>query len=95
MSRPKPHQLVLAVGVLVVVFTLGSGIVPRITEWHDDSPISRPDFINVPDPVYWLFYAVAATMLFAVAWLVSIRVRNYERGDTMRVTWSCGDCRLV
>ena len=22
-------------------------------------------------------------------------VRNYERGDAIRVAWSCGDCRLV
>ena len=30
---PKPHQLVLVVGVLVALGTLASGIAPRLTEW--------------------------------------------------------------
>ncbi|MFO7591490.1 MAG: (Fe-S)-binding protein [Acidimicrobiia bacterium] len=76
----KPHQLVLAIGVVAAVGTLASGILPRITEWHDESPISREVFVNVPDPIYWLFYAVMPVALFAVAWLVAQRVKNYERG---------------
>ena len=84
----KPHQLVLAIGVVAAVGTLASGILPRITEWHDESPISREVFVNVPDPIYWLFYAVAPVALFAVAWLVAQRVKNYERGrpDDRRTT---------
>ena len=40
--------------------------------------------------MYWAFYVVAATMLFVCAWLVSQRVRNYERGkpDDRRTTRS-------
>ena len=34
---PKPHQLVLVVGVLVALGTIASGIAPRITEWADES----------------------------------------------------------
>jgi len=84
----KPHQLVLAIGAAAAVGTLVSGILPRITEWHEDSPISREVFVNVPDPIYWLFYAVAPFALFAVAWLVAQRVKNYERGrpDDRRTT---------
>ncbi|MFI5054391.1 MAG: iron-sulfur protein, partial [Acidimicrobiia bacterium] len=77
---PKPHQFVLAVGALVALFTLVSGIAPRITEWSEGSPISRVPFGDVPDAMYWAFYVTAATMLFVCAWLVSQRVRNYERG---------------
>jgi heterodisulfide reductase subunit C/nitrate reductase gamma subunit len=86
--RPKPHQVVLAVGVLAALGALASGIVPRLTEWEDDSPISRHVFANVPDPIYWLFYAVVCVMLLAVSWLVAQRVRNYERGqpDDRRTT---------
>ena len=42
----------------------------------------------MPDAVYWAFYLTAATMLFICAWLVSLRVRNYERGapDDRRTT---------
>ena len=77
---PKPHHLVLVVGILVSLGTLASGIAPKITEWHDDSIISREPFGGIPDPVYWAFYVTAAVMLFVCAWLVSQRVKNYERG---------------
>jgi Fe-S oxidoreductase/nitrate reductase gamma subunit len=85
---PKPHQLVLVVGALVAIFTLVSGYVPRLTEWTEHSKISRAPFIDVPDAVYWAFYLTAATMLFICAWLVSLRVRNYQRGapDDRRTT---------
>ncbi|MGH7291666.1 MAG: iron-sulfur protein, partial [Myxococcota bacterium] len=89
MRRPKPHQLVVIVGVLLAfVLVPVSGILPRLTEWHDDDRVTRPDFINVPDPVYWMFYAVIAVALFACAWLIAQRVRNYERGkpDDRRTT---------
>jgi Fe-S oxidoreductase/nitrate reductase gamma subunit len=86
--RPKPHQLVLVVGALLALFTMASGIVPRITEWTEASRITRHAFVNVPDPLYWAFYATTAAMLFVCAWLVSLRVRNYERGqpDDRRTT---------
>ena len=88
LKLPKPHQLVLVVGVLVALGTLASGIAPRITEWADDSVVAREPFGGVPDPMYWAFYATAAVMLFVCAWLVSQRVRNYERGapDDRRTT---------
>ncbi len=78
--RVKPHQVVLAIGVLAALGAIASGIIPRITEWHDVSPISREVFVNVPDPIYWMFYAVAPLALFLCAWLVAQRVQNYERG---------------
>ena len=85
---PRPHQLVLGVGVLASLGALASGIVPRLTGWEDDSPISRHVFGNVPDPLYWAFYATVGVMLFIVAWLVAQRVQNYERGqpDDRRTT---------
>jgi hypothetical protein len=76
----KPHQAVLAVGVLAALGTIASGILPRLTGWEETSPISRHVFGGVPDPIYWMFYATAATVLFICAWLISLRVRNYERG---------------
>ncbi len=84
----KPSQVVLAVGALIALFTIASGVVPRITGWTDTSRISRPVFFGIPDPVYWLFYATVAVMLFVCAWLVSLRVHNYLRGgpDDRRTT---------
>lgn len=84
MTRPqvkvKPHVVVLVIGVLALIGTVVSGIVPRVTEWEDDSAVTRQVFINIPDPLYWAFYASISVMLFVTAWLVSMRVRNYERG---------------
>ena len=96
MRRPKPHELVLAFGVLVAFGTIASGVAPRLTEWADSSRIARPVFINVPDPLYWAFYATAATMFIVVAWLVSQRVRNYERGapDDRRTTKKNAERRM-
>jgi len=86
--RPKPHQVVLVVGVLVALGTIVSGILPRLTEWEDDSPVSRRTFVDVPDPIYYLFYATVAVMLVLCAALIATRVRNYERGapDDRRTT---------
>ena len=49
MRRPRPHQIVFAIGVGAAVFTIASGILPAITHWHHDSPIQREAFTNVPD----------------------------------------------
>ena len=75
---------------------LCSGIFPRITEWHDDSPIAREVFVNIPDPLYWAFYATVPIMLFMVAYLTSLRFRNYERGapDDRRTTKKNAERRL-
>ena len=48
----KAHQVVLVVGILTFAGTLISGVLPRITEWHDASPIRREDFGDVPDAIY-------------------------------------------
>jgi Fe-S oxidoreductase/nitrate reductase gamma subunit len=86
--RPKPHQIILAVGVLAAAGTVFSAIFPRLTGWEDDSEVARHVFVNIPDAVYWLFYATVATMLVVTGWLVATRVRNYERGgpDDRRTT---------
>ena len=88
LKLPKPHQLVLIVGVLVALGTAVSGIMPKVTEWADGSHVARETFFDIPTPLYWGFYFTAATMLVVCAWLVSQRVRNYERGapDDRRTT---------
>jgi len=95
-TRPKPHQVVIAAGILSAAGALASGIVPRMTEWEDDSPISRHVFGNIPDPLYWAFYATVGVMLVVSGWLISQRVRNYERGqpDDRRTTRKNANRRL-
>src|ERR1700712_1111170 len=78
---PRPHQVVLLIGVLAALGTLASGIAPEITGWHDDSRVAREVFVNIPAPLEVAFYLAVATGLLIVSWLVSLRVRNYERGQ--------------
>ncbi len=70
------------------VFVIGSGVMPAITGWHDHSTIQREVFVNVPTAMKVAFYGAVATMLLIVAWLASLRVRNWERGlaDNRRTT---------
>ncbi len=84
----KPHQAVLVVGALAALGTIASGILPKLTGWEESGAISRHVFGGVPDPIYWMFYAVAPVILFICAWLIAQRVRNYERGrpDDRRTT---------
>ena len=78
---PRPHHVVFALGVLMFFFVLASGIIPVLTGWHDDSPVQREVFVNVPDAVVVAFYFAVASMLLVVAWLASLRMKNYQRGQ--------------
>jgi hypothetical protein len=55
MFRLKPHQLVLATGLVAGAVFAGSGIAPAIVGWHDESPLSREVFGNIPSAVKVLF----------------------------------------
>jgi Fe-S oxidoreductase/nitrate reductase gamma subunit len=88
MRLPKAHQVVLGIGVAMFVFVIASGVMPAITGWHDHSAIQREVFVDVPTALKVGFYGAVATMLLIVAWLASLRVRNWERGqaDNRRTT---------
>ena len=88
MPRPKPHQLVLATVVVAGAVFAGSGVAPAIVDWHDESPISREVFGNIPTLVKTLFYLAVAVTAVVVGKLASDRVKNWERGqpDDRRTT---------
>ncbi len=79
-KRIKPHHLVIGLGVAVAAFTATSGVVPLITEWHDESPIGREVFFNIPSPVKLAFYIVIPALIVYGAVMFSNRTRNWERG---------------
>ena len=95
--RVKPHQIVFTIGIVAGVGALISGIMPKVSHWHDTSGIQRELFINIPGPMYWAFYITMATMLIVTGWLISLRVRNYERGqaDDRRTTKKNAKRRLA
>jgi Fe-S oxidoreductase/nitrate reductase gamma subunit len=86
--RPKPSQLVVALGVLVALGTVGSGIASTTLQWHDDSDVQRVVFDNIPSAWKLVFYTVVPVVLLYGAVLFSQRTRNWERGapDNRRTT---------
>ena len=62
------------------MFTLASGIVPQITQWHDSKTPTREVFSDVPSALQVAFYTVIPVMLVWGAFVFADRVRNWERG---------------
>ena len=87
-KRIKPHQLVIGIGCFMGAFTLVSGILPQITDWHDDKSPSREVFGGIPGALQVAFYTVIPVMLVWGAIVFADRVRNWERGapDRRRTT---------
>ncbi|MEM8618240.1 MAG: heterodisulfide reductase-related iron-sulfur binding cluster [Actinomycetota bacterium] len=78
--RIKPHQLAIAAGVGIGIFTLFSGILPQITGWKSDSPIHRVVFVNIPGPLQIAFYTIMPVALVWVGLMFANRMKNWERG---------------
>jgi Fe-S oxidoreductase/nitrate reductase gamma subunit len=76
----RPRHLVIGLGIAIAVFTALSGIVPQITDWHEDSPIQREVFGDVPGALQLAFYTVIPLMLAWGAFRFADRVKNWERG---------------
>ncbi len=87
-KRIKPHHLVIGLGAGIALFTATSGVVPLITEWHDDSPVQRHVFGNIPSAVKLAFYVVIPLVIVYGAVMFAMRVKNWERGtpDNRRTT---------
>ena len=47
-SRIRPHHLAIALGLGIALFTAASGIVPVITDWHNENAIHREVFGDIP-----------------------------------------------
>jgi Fe-S oxidoreductase/nitrate reductase gamma subunit len=81
-SRVRASQVV---AVLAIAFGVGAflnGVVTKVFEesLRDTSPISRPLFNGIPDPLYWAFYTIVPMMLIVGGIAFSQRMRNWERG---------------
>jgi Fe-S oxidoreductase/nitrate reductase gamma subunit len=83
-SRIKPRNVVLAIGFVVALVTVLSGVAGAVFDFEEDSPVHRTVFGNVPDSVVVAFYTVVPIVLLYGAWNFSLRVRNWERGQPDR-----------
>jgi Fe-S oxidoreductase/nitrate reductase gamma subunit len=78
--RFKPYQVALAIGTLLAVVTVASGITGTVFAFHDDSETTREVFENVPGPLKLAFYTIVPIVLLYGAVLFSQRMKNWERG---------------
>jgi len=68
-------------GVALALFTIFSGTLPTIVQWHDDSPVAREVFFNVPGAWKLVFYTVLPVLFLYGGVLFGQRVKNWERGQ--------------
>lgn len=75
-------------GIGIALFTFGSYLLPFITDWHDESTVTRQVFVNIPDAIKLGFYTVIPATLIWGSWAFSNRMKNWERGrpDNRRTT---------
>jgi Fe-S oxidoreductase/nitrate reductase gamma subunit len=87
-KRIKPHHLVIGLGAAIALFSGASGIAPLITEWHDESPVQREVFYNIPSAMKLVFYIAIPALILYGAYMFAMRVKNWERGapDDRRTT---------
>ena len=78
--RFRPNHAVIGLGVVVALFTAASGVASLVNEFHDDSPITREVFANIPGPLKLAFYSVIPMLIVYGAVLFSYRVQNWQRG---------------
>ena len=76
----RPHHAIIGLGVLIALFTALSGVAASVFKFHDDSPITREVFENIPGSIKFSFYLVVSLMLIYGSVLFSNRVINWERG---------------
>ena len=86
--RLKPSTISLLVGVGFAAFTIFSGVFAALVPEHDDSPVQREVFLNVPSALRAFFYTILPVLFVAGAWLFAQRIKNWERGqpDDRRTT---------
>jgi Fe-S oxidoreductase/nitrate reductase gamma subunit len=76
----KPYQLSIALGVGIAAFTMISGIIPHLVNWHNDSPIQREVFEGIPGYLQIAFYTIIPALLVWGSLQFADRIRNWERG---------------
>jgi Fe-S oxidoreductase/nitrate reductase gamma subunit len=87
-KRLAPSHLAMAVGVVFALVSAGSWLASTIFGFHNDDPVSRPAFGNIPDAWKLAFYVVLIVVSLWGAYNFSLRVRNWQRGapDDRRTT---------
>lgn len=86
--RLSAQRIVIIVGVVAGMVTAGSYVAASVFGFHDHSPIRREVFGDIPGAIQFAFYVATAVLLVWAGWMLSLRVRNWQRGtpDRRRTT---------
>ena len=76
----QPHKLAIWLGVGIAVFVAISGVLPQVTDWHNDNAIHREVFGGVPGALQLAFYTVVPVVIVWGAFRFAERMKNWERG---------------
>ncbi|MPY95494.1 MAG: iron-sulfur protein, partial [Acidimicrobiia bacterium] len=79
-GKLKPRHAILGLGFLLAVITAASGVAATVSQWHDDSPVTREVFGNVPSALRLAFYVVLPVLFVYGAVLFAQRADNWQRG---------------
>ena len=92
--RPlRPSRVTLLVGLAFALITAASGVAGAWFAFHDESPVSRTVFVNIPAPLQVVFYTLLPVLIMAGAWLFAQRVENWERGQPDRRATTAGNVK--
>ena len=83
-ARLRPHHVAIGLGVGIALFTVASGIVPQITDWHNENAVHREVFVNVPGALQVAFYTVIPIMLVWGAFRFADRMKNWSAAGRRR-----------
>jgi Fe-S oxidoreductase/nitrate reductase gamma subunit len=83
-KRLQPHQLAIALGALIALITVASGIAATVNQWHDESEVTREVFLNIPSWMKLVFYTVLPIVILYGGWAFAQRMRNWSRGGPDR-----------
>jgi Fe-S oxidoreductase len=71
---------VVIIGVVAGMVTAGSYVAASVFQFHDDSPIRREVFGDIPGAIQFTFYVVTTVLIVWAGWRLSLRTRNWQRG---------------
>ncbi|MCO5319325.1 MAG: respiratory nitrate reductase subunit gamma, partial [Microthrixaceae bacterium] len=83
-ARLQPYQIAITIGVIVALITVGSGIFASITQWHDESSVTREVFDNIPAWLKVTFYTVIPIVIVYGGFTFAQRMKNWVRGGPDR-----------
>lgn len=84
LRRFRPHQVVLVIGATAAAMTALSFVAATTFDFHDDSPIRREVFGDIPSGFQFVFYVATTALIIGAGWMMSLRARNWARGTPDR-----------